>query len=1359
MKSGKHRPVTLFLCLLFFQHLHAINHPRIIRLGVEKGLSNNSIRNIFQDRDGFIWLGTSDGLNRFDGYEFKVFRNKIKDPFSLPHNYICAVNQDQQHTIYIGSGQGLCRYNNLTSAFSVAWFFPYGLHKPKKITSTVNYIEPDKTGNLFIGTNGSGLMIKWAGADTAVQIPLEYKSKISADYYVAVKIDNRQRVWLFVDGYGLFQYDYTSKRIRLINDELKNTQSLVADHQDNLWMGTANGLYKYSIIENRFVKIYTTATKLTSNNISCLSFDQKGDLWIGTYGGVNILNVATDHIDYILYGENKQSLPSPFISAIYHDKESRHWIGTLKGGVNIIDPYINRFQTISRNPSNSNTLPSNFVASLFEDGNGDLFIGTDGGGLSIWDRRLNHFRNFKHNPLDPHSISDNKVTGIVEDHLKNIWVGTYGGGINKCNKAAGTFERFKCIDDVAGIENGNIWQLYQDRENTLWATTYGNGRLYRFNYRQNRFEVFDRVLHDLLTIFEDKNGVLWAGNGDHLIRIDRKGHNHVFYEMGKPVRAIQEDSRGNFWIGTEGAGIILFDRVKGTSMAQFSDADGLCSNSVLNILEDKQGDLWLSTFNGLSRFNPANKRFTNFYLEDGVQGNHFFYMAARRLRSYEMAFGGINGLTLFSPEKIVARDYMPAFVITGLRLNNKQLSDDSCYIEEVKDNHVAAIRIPWHHAVLSVDFAALEYSLPGKIMYGYYLEGWDKGWNYLTNSRTAHYSNLREGHYVLHIKSTNADGKWNDRETVLKITVLPPWFRSWWAYLLYLSAAAGILFGYLRYRTHQIRLEYQVQQERQLNEKKAAFFISISHEFRTPLTLVLNHLKDLLKKTQASAGDEGEIKIVYNNARRMLRMVDQLLLFQKADNDLDKLKISGFDMSRLVKNVYASFTGLAKIRKINYQLQLSEVNTDAGATRYADQEKLEIILYNLLSNAFKYTPENGTICFNVRMESDAVVFEVQDTGTGIPDSEGKKIFEKFYQYNTAATGFGIGLFLVKHFVYMHKGTLHFTSEEGKGTLFSVQLPTNRKHFAEHDMAPGIIGESAFFEDIAEEEPDPSVTDQNPQTAMAPVTSERQSILVVDDDFEMREYISQMFNNQFIVYQAQNGEEGLQVAYDLQPDVIISDIAMPGKSGIEFCQQLKSDSALAHIPFILLTGKSSSDTRLTGVEVGADDYITKPFDKDLLIARVTALLKSRNSLQRYFYNEITLQQNPLKVSAEYKEFLDSCIVIVEKHLYNDQFTVMVLAAELGMSYAKMNKKIKEVSGQPANAFVRFIKLRKAAELFINTNKNINETAFLVGIKDIKHFREHFTKLFGMKPSEYIDKYRKPLGKQYNLNEKIVKRNDY
>jgi len=663
--SNARKAIRFIVVLLtsFFYRNSIASGGTIGYLGIEQGLSNNSVRSIFQDHNGFMWFGTYDGLNRYDGYQFKVFRNNLNDSSSLPHNYIYAINEDHHNNLWVGTGQGIGIYNNLTLKFSPAYFYPYKSRTKAKITFNINSIKTNTDGDVFIGSNGYGLFVQFEGEKVAVQIPLKKDKGEASDYNVqAISIDNKQRIWLFIRAVGLCLFNKNSRGIELVDNSVKSVQSIETDGE-NVWLGTITGLHKYSINTHSVTKIFTEATgKLTSNHVACLSFDKQKQLWIGTEGGgVNILNPVTEEVSYLLPGENKNTIASESVYAIHEDKESRKWIGTIKGGINIIDPFKKQFQTIAHDPLDRNSLINNFTSSFLEDNDKNLWIGSDGGGLSIWDRSKNKFTNFFHVATNPHSLSNNSVTSIKKDYLNNIWISTFGGGINKYNKATQSFEHYKCINDISGEENEQVWLIFEDRHRMLWVSTFGNGKLYRFDRQLNRFEVFSQELNDLIAITEDRNGVMWAGNSHQLIKIDKEDRNHVIYEIGKPIRSLYEDKAGNFWIGSEGGGLILFDRKKAAITERFSNADGLSNNSVLNILEDNKGYLWLSTFNGLSEFNPLNKTFKNFYQDDGLQSNQFLYNAALKLESGEFVFGGIKGFNIFYSDSILHIIICPLF--------------------------------------------------------------------------------------------------------------------------------------------------------------------------------------------------------------------------------------------------------------------------------------------------------------------------------------------------------------------------------------------------------------------------------------------------------------------------------------------------------------------------------------------------------------------------------------------------------------------------------------------------------------------------------------------------------------------------
>lgn len=1358
--------IALLLMAGFYVALSAIaqNATTIVRLGIDKGLSNNSVRSIFQDSQGFVWIGTYDGLNRYDGYEFKTYRNRPNDTFSLPHNYIFSISEDRENNLWVATGQGVSRLDRTLSRFSALYCNRGGNGQPQKMLASTNYLGNDHLGNLIIGTNGWGLLVKKAGDPLARQVYCKIGGTTTDWYGVPGAVVAAGKTWVFVQDLGLCLFDPLSGNLNPIDTALKTATCLAADGLGNVWVGTETGLSCYSIANGAYTAHYSqSGGTIPFDVISSLYYRDNGELWIGTEGrGLAVLNTQNGRFRYISPGKGPGNLSSEAVYSIAGDREGRVWLGTHKGGCNIIDGSPGRFTTISNDPFNPRSLVSNFVYSFIENpANGHIYIGTDGGGLSIWDREANTFINYTHQPGNSGSLSHNSITSICIDHAGNTWISTLGGGINRFNKATGSFNHFKLINNATGAENKMVLGVFEDKGHKLWATTFG--KLYGLNPATNKFEVFSQDINDPLSIYEDGSGQLWVGRASQLVKVDPSNQHHNYYEIGKPVRAILETSKNQFWIGTEGGGLILFDKKNGKIAKRFTDANGLCNNSVLNIVEDGKGNLWMSTFNGISRFDPTQNKFMNFFQSDGLQSNQFSYRAACKLKSGEILFGGIKGFNIFNPDSIASRKYMPPLYITDVQINNHGLAETGMgYVAARLGDSLLELRVPYNEAILSFRFNALEYSSPEKIRYAYFLEGWDRNWTYPGNTRAINYNNLREGSYTLHLRCTNAAGEWNPKEANLKIVVLPPWYRSWWAYTLYLLLAGFIVYLIYNYRIQQEKLRYKVrltqlnaENEKALNEKRQSFFTNIAHEFRTPLTLIINPIKDFLQKEEDEGEKEG-LNYAYRNARRLLGLVDQLLLFRKTETETGQMQVTRLNLYELAHDTYLYFVQQARAKKIEYLFECE----NTGLEVYGDRQKLEIVFFNLLSNAFKFTPEAGRIALSITEGDKKIEVRVADSGQGIPTHIGNSIFESFYQVKAQGAavkpGFGIGLYLVKQFVGQHHGKISYTSSLGAGTTFLVTLLAGNAHFATsevfdteapHNLSLDVMG--AALEPVMPQ-PAQKLTD-----GLESLVSEKPAILITDDNAQLRGYLAQVFQQDFTVLLASNGEEALKLAKANLPEIIISDVMMDGMSGIEFCKMVKEAPTLGHIPFILITGSSSPESRLQGIESGADDYLTKPFEKDMLVARVKNLLKKHQSLQKFFYNEITHQENRLNITGEYKEFLEACILAVEKHLDKDDFNIHMLAKEMGMSHSSLYKKIKTISGQSANAFIRFIRLRKAAELFINTDFNVNQTAFYVGIKDIKYFREQFMATFGMKPSEYIEKYRKTLGKSYKLSKKVVK----
>jgi signal transduction histidine kinase/ligand-binding sensor domain-containing protein/CheY-like chemotaxis protein len=1312
----------------------AQDHP-VRYIGIESGLSNNSATCIIQDRFGYLWFGTYDGLNRYDGYEFKSFHSEWNNPQSLLNNHIKSL-AISGNRLFVGTEKGLM-YLDFTDLKFHTLYFRSGHRNPLKIDFNINQVIADHNGNIYAGTGSNGLLRFGLNDTVGSVVPLTGSSPNYQAQTIAV--DNGGRLMLFVNGKGLGLYSNHSGSISIINKDLISANCMVVDRQGTVWIGTGNGVYTFR--KYKLTRFDDEQHRLTATNISSLTQLSSGEIWIGTNGeGVNIWNPVNQKIRTIIPGESTNALRSGAVSEIIEDQEKRIWIATLRGGVNIIDSRPVPFVNYTHDALNYHSIPNNFVRSFCEDELHNVWVGFDGGGLSYWDRKAGTFSTYTHK--GPGTLSSNFVVSIVKDYQNKIWIATFNGGIDLVDKTRGTFKHYVCLKARSQVEEKNFWKLYEDSAHNLWAGSTWGGTIYRYNRANDSFEIVDPNLSDIHALFVDKSGTLWGGDYTRLIRLDPLKKKHESFFIGQAVRAITEDQTGNLWVGTEGGGLLKVDPSTG-KFKRYTTIEGLPSNSVLSILIDEQQNLWCSTYHGLANFNTKTDHFTNYFASDGLQSNQFIHGSALGLSSGEMLFGGIKGFTLFYPSKVSAYIHVPQLKLTDFKINNLAIEDNADYSGHQPLNALKQIEIPYNQASLAISYTALEFSFPEKINYAYYLENWDHNWNYVGKLKTAYFSKLNEGHYILKIKASDTQGNWS-KPFELRITVLPPWYRTWWAYILYISTICAIIYRLWLYQSRQTHLKYEVtianlkvEQEKEANEKKLSFFTNVSHEFRTPLTLIINPIKDLLKLNK---GPSEELNIVYRNASRLLGLVDQLLLFRKSESEITDVKISALNFTEVCRDIYSCFAHQAKIKHINYTFECS----DADIELFADRDKIEIALFNLISNAIKFTPKNGSISVTARQDDQAAYFDITDTGIGISADVGEKLFDKYYQVkdpNSLKTGFGIGLYLVKKFIELHKGTIRFQSTSGEGTTFVLCLPKGREHLAAYPLTEYAQGQNGYVQELIDaDSQDPATTDLQEVNDIELLISTSQSILIIDDDKELREYIRKIFDPFYTIYEAQNGQEGLDLIKKILPDVVISDINMPNLSGLELCRLIKQDSELSHIPIILLTGEDAPEMKLQGIEEGAVDYMSKPFDKELLMARVKGIIKNKKELQHYFFNEVTRKNNGLTISEENKHFLYKCIEIIESSLLDPVLDVNSIADKMGMSYSNLYKKIKNLSGHSINGFIRFVRLRKSAELMIETNCNVNEAAYRVGFSDVKYFRENFNKQFGVNPSEFIKKHR-------------------
>jgi signal transduction histidine kinase/ligand-binding sensor domain-containing protein/DNA-binding NarL/FixJ family response regulator len=1325
-------------------------------LDITNGLSNNSVITMHQDGNGFMWFGTYDGLNRYDGYNFKVYRNRIGDSTSLTSNTVYCIQSDLQNNIWVGGSKGASVLNQSTGSF-----IPLRYLSQKKqllplndITHQIKMVQSDYY--ILVATQKSGLLFFDKASYTGSQVPLTIKGKQRFDYDVlAVEpVAGGKFSWVFIKDVGLCRYTTATKALAIELATNLNVRCLETAQGNNLWIGTDEGFYIYNrskhLLSGNYMPGRTSITNILNDNEK---------LWIATDGaGVYTLPQGAEQAIPYRNGESRV-VKSNSVWSLYRDTKGNKWIGTLRGGISMMGPNPIVFKHIKYKGSDTGSLTENFILSFCEDEKNNLWIGTDGAGLRYWDRKNNVYTTYNTAPESKLAITSNFITSIVRDSLNRIWLSTWAGGINRIDPKNGSIDYFSCYNPRSKQIENNIWLLYQDSKKNLWASATNEGALYRFNAKSNAFELFDSTLNNLQCIVETKDGKLWGGNYTTLFCIDIKTKKHQRFEIGYPVRSILEDRDNNLWIGTQEGGLLLLDRKTGT-FSRFTTESGLTGNTILRLLEDNKGNLWMSTYNGLSRFNFKTKTSRNFTLSDGLQSNQFSFNAGIKLASGQFLFGGINGFNMFSPNAIKEPSRTTPIRLTGLLVNNNPIEKTEGFIEQQKAGQINGIRLPFEQTNLTIEFAALDYNADSG-SYSYLLEGWDESWTYSDNTRKANYARLYEGDYVFKVRTKNINGKWDTAVSLLHIHVMPPWYRSWWAYGLYGILAIGAVYAYVRYNKNKEQLRYKVtieqmerKKEKELAEKQLSMFTYISHEFRTPLSLIIDPLKRAIRKSE-SKEPENDLSVAHRNARRLLSLVDQLLLFRKAENDADALKLSSIKVKGLCHEVYQCFINQARERDVTYTFMAPDTMADI----VGDYEKIEIALFNLMSNAFKHTPPGGSITMQLTETNDTTMVEVKDTGSGIAESDLPFIFDKFRQANSVAStnGFGIGLFIVKYFVEKHKGSIQCESKVGEGSIFTVQFKKGYEHFADmpinlispkmSQLVEELLGENLIPEEITEPVITEPIEDFEPG-----LLSEKKAILIIDDNTDVRNYLAKLFTVNYLVYTAENGLEGFKMTQKHLPDLVISDIAMEGMDGLELCKKIKENDDLNHIPVILLTASANSETHLQGINEGADDYITKPFDSDILLAKVERLIKSRKDLRRYFLDSITLKENTMKVPEEYQEFLKKCIEVIEANIDNGNFSIKEFSKLMGMGHRTLYSKIKLISGQTLNAFIRSVRLRRAALFMLTENINIAQAGTRVGFEDPKYFRQQFVKLFGVTPSEYIKKYKSSFNQDLNIIKK-------
>lgn len=1351
------------------------------RIDISQGLSHNQINTIFRDSKGFMWFGTMSGLNRYDGYTFTVFRHNLSDSSTLADDFIIRTLEGPDNTIWVENRNGLNIFDPLTEKFTrnaSAVLGRYALPPAKVIN-----ILRDSRGHFWFIMEATGLykydpithktsrLYQATGAGATQVTPVSLAEDTRGDLWVVFndghieKIDGR-------NGTVVFKTEALAQAMKY---ERLN-YSLFIDAENELWLYVPNsmhGVFQFSpasgILQHN--KEESGAFRLNNNLVMGLLQDNKGNIWVCTdHGGINVLNKKNHTTRYLMTNDDDpKSLSQNSTTTAYKDKAGILWVGTYKQGVNYYRERTVSFPLFTHQPSDPQSLPYNDVNKFIEDVSGNLWIGTNGGGLIYYDRNRKTFRQFLHNPRDANSISNNVIVSLCIDHQQRLWIGTYFGGLD-CYDGK-KFTHYRHTDNPNSLSDNRVWEIFEDSRKELWIGTL-NGGLERFDRQKNIFHHYtfgqpgSISANYIAALVEDKSGRLWIGtaNGvDVLLRRSNLPDSFVHYFnapgdasslSNNNVITILRDKKENIWVGTRD-GLNLFDHRK-NAFQVFRREDGLPDNTVQTMLEDDEGALWISTPNGIAhitlQYDEAKNRYTlqsHRYDElDGLQGTAFNENAAYKTSKGELIFGGANGFNIFHPAAIVPDKQSSPMAFTDLRIFNKSIG-----IGEKLDGRVVLsqsiaqtenITLRYNENVLSIEFAALSFSNAEKNKYAYKLDGFNEDWTTTDGRmRVATYTNLDPGDYVFRVKSATNNDVWNKEELSLHIKILPPFWKTPWAYVLYALALGGILWFSRHMILQRARIRFQMEQQRkeaqrmhELDMMKIRFFTNVSHEFRTPLSLILTPVEKMIQQSE-DEGQQKQYRLIHRNARRLLNLVNQLLDFRKMEVQELRLNTAKGDIIKFTKDITYSFTDIADKKNIRFNFYTIP---DSLITSF-DHDKLERILFNLVSNAFKFTPEHGSVTVALHSEEKEpgkpwLAIQVKDTGIGIPKEKQEQIFERFFQHDIPGSivnqGSGIGLSITKEFVKLHNGYITVDSEPEKGSCFTVWLPVQIIDASvplaistEPEIPDGLMGNSIT---------QPEDWQPGPLAANG-YDGRKKMLLLVEDNEDFRFYLKDNLRQHFTILEAADGKEGWQKALGHHPDLVVSDISMPQMNGIDLCQKIKKDQRTSHIPVILLTALTGEEQQLKGLETGANDYLTKPFNFEILLSRIRNLLSQQAIARKTFEKRIEVRPADVQTTSPDEQFLHQVMDIIEKNMSNPDFSVEEMSKGVFMSRVALYKKILALTGKTPIEFIRSVRLKRAAQLLEKSEMTVAEIAYEVGFNNPKYFSKYFKMEFHVLPSQW------------------------
>lgn len=1322
-------------------------------------LSSSLINDVHQDSKGYMWIATEDGLNRYDGSKFTIFKQNDKHPQSLLNNYVKEIFEDRRQRLYFGFFNGLQIYDHATEIFQEV---PLLLHNNTSYKAHVLCMLERKNGEILIGTSGQGIF-KMDFSDSA---PVAHRVRhlIPSSFIINLLEDDSQNLWIITQDQGIFKVDSEDRIKQYLLDEKyqNNLSTIIQDLDQNIFIGSFNhGLLKYTKSSDQFIPVPSTE----NTSITSLHLSKENKILIGTDGeGLKTYFPAEQKITETNINFPKYNFSKAKVHSIIEDKAGNLWLGLYQKGVMLIPARRNNFNYIGYQSYKNNVIGSSTVMSVFKDRDKVLWVGTDGDGLYGISPEMEQRYHFSKGAKDDGNLS--AIMSIYEDSEKNLWIGTYLNGLAKINRKNNQFEFVDGLFDKKNYQVDRVFSLTEDNDKRLWIGTMGSG-LFSLDLNSGKIKnhnVIDPKGHyhqrNILQnewincLFFSPENKLYIGTFDGLSILNLETYSYVTEQgvnsllRGKIVYSIFKDEKNNIWIGTSEG---LFLKPEGEGIARkYTIEDGLPSNVISAIVSDEENNLWISTSHGISKFIPEKNQFLNYYFNDGLQGNEFLKNAAYASED-QLYFGSTNGVTYFDPSEIREQRIHPNVEITGFYLQDKSvrkgMKSGNYDIVEKAVIEADTFHLAHKDNDFSIEFSSLEFDNPERIRFLYKFD--DGDWIKLQPGvNSVVFTDLQPDFYSFEVKAEN-QGYFSDVRK-LGIIVHHPWYFSTGMKLLYLALfliLCSLIFHQIRQRQITKKRLQKYKQAKEINEAKLQFLTNISHDIKTPISLIINPLRKLLL-TDDNDARQKSYRIMQRNSDRILQLIDQLIDARKLDKGQIDLKFRQTELISFIQDIFSLFEDQVIDKNLRVEF-LSEVDK---LDVWVDPKHFDKIVQNILSNAIKFSQRNGLIKIFITTKnlgakaktSGIKCFHiiVKDDGVGINESELEKIFDRFYQANNKlrrSEGTGIGLHLTRSIAKLHHGTIYArNNKNGAGCKFVVSIPLGKDHLKPEEIEHTVEKEEPLkpkreklISPVLKDEGDSHTNNKN-----------KPKILVVDDNQDVRNYICQELQSQYNIISAANGKTAFPIALKENPDLIISDIVMPKMNGIKFCRKVKNNIKINHIPVILLTGKTDDETKVQGLDIGADAYLAKPFNIEILKKTIKSLIRNRTILKNSFGGHQAQNDKVEKVQVKSadEKLIQRFMDVVNKNIQKTDLSVEMIAQELGISRVHLYRKLKQLTNQSARELIKNVRLTQAGELMTSKNITVSEVAYATGFSSVSKFSTSFKEFYGMPPSKYREKQR-------------------